>query len=69
MPLFTPFLMLPLTTITPPPPLWQQGAGIALTIATTVLFVWAAGRIFRVGLLAQGRSASVADMLRWIRIG
>jgi ABC-2 type transport system permease protein len=68
-PLFTPFVMLPLTTMTPAPPLWQQGTGIALTIAATVLFVWAAGRIFRVGLLAQGRSASLADMIRWVRIG
>lgn len=68
-PTATPFLMLPLTTIPPGPPLWQQAAGIVLTTATTVLFVWAAGRIFRVGLLMQGKSASVADMLRWVRTG
>ena len=68
-PTATPLLMLPLTTISPAPPLWQQGAGIVLTGATTVLFVWAAGRIFRVGLLMQGKSATVADMMRWVKAG
>lgn len=68
-PTLTPFLMLPLTTMSPGPPIWQQAAGIALTVATTVLVVWAAGRIFRVGLLAQGKSASVGEMIRWVRTG
>lgn len=68
-PTMTPFLMLPLSTMAPPPPLWQQTTGVVLSIATTVLFVWAAGRIFRVGLLAQGKSASFAEMIRWVRIG
>jgi ABC-2 type transport system permease protein len=68
-PTATPFLMLPLTTIAPGPPLWQQAAGIALTTATMVLFVWAAGRIFRVGLLMQGKSATFPEMIRWVRAG
>ena len=68
-PTATPFLMLPLTTIPPGPPLWQQVAGVTLTTATMVLFVWAAGRIFRVGLLMQGKSATFADMIRWVRAG
>ncbi len=68
-PILTPFLMLPLTTMSPGPPMWQQAAGIALTVATTVLVVWAAGRIFRVGLLAQGKSASIGEMIRWVRTG
>ena len=68
-PTATPFLMLPLTTISPGPPLWQQAAGIVLTTATMVLFVWAAGRIFRVGLLMQGKSATFGEMIRWVRAG
>jgi ABC-2 type transport system permease protein len=66
-PTATPFLMLPLTTIPPGPPVWQQALGVCLTAATTVGFVWAAGRIFRVGLLMQGKSATFADMVRWVR--
>lgn len=66
-PTATPFLMLPLTTIPPGPPPWQQALGVCLTVATTVAFVWAAGRIFRVGLLMQGKSATLTDMVRWVR--
>src|SRR5262249_36198520 len=68
-PTATPFLMLPLTTIPPGPPLWQQATGVVLSLSTMVFFVWAAGRIFRVGLLMQGRSASFRDMVRWVRVG
>jgi ABC-2 type transport system permease protein len=66
-PTATPFLMLPLTTIPPGPPVWQQALGLCLTAATTVPCVWAAGRIFRVGLLMQGKSGTLADMVRWVR--
>jgi ABC-2 type transport system permease protein len=66
-PTATPFVMLPLTTILPGPPVWRQMMGVVLTAATTVLFVWAAGRIFRVGLLMQGKSATMTEILRWVR--
>lgn len=63
----TPFLMLIRLAMKPGPPLWQLALGVALTIGTAMLFVWAAGRIFRVGLLMQGKGATLAEMLRWIR--
>ncbi|HYC76970.1 MAG TPA: ABC transporter permease [Planctomycetota bacterium] len=66
-PLFSPVLM-PLRLAAPPgPPWWQPPLALAATAAVTALFVWAAGRIFRVGVLAQGKGASFRDMLRWIR--
>jgi hypothetical protein len=34
-----------------------------------VLTVWAAGRIFRTGLLMQGKSATIPEMIRWVRAG
>jgi hypothetical protein len=37
--------------------------------ATVVLVVWAAGKIFRTGLLMQGKSATVGEMFRWVREG
>jgi ABC-2 type transport system permease protein len=40
---------------------------VAGAIATTVAMVWAAGRILRVGLLMQGKTANYREMWRWIR--
>ena len=40
-----------------------------LTTATSAFFVWVAGRIFRVGILMQGKSATFAEMWRWVRAG
>jgi ABC-2 type transport system permease protein len=42
---------------------------VALTLLTVFAAVWAAGKIFRTGLLMQGKSASVAEMIRWVRAG
>lgn len=62
----TPFLMLLRQSLHPPPALWQVVAGVPLTLATTVACVWAAGRIFRIGVLMQGKSANYREMLRWV---
>ena len=37
-----------------------------LTLALTFVCVYAAGRIFRVGLLMQGKGAKVGDLLKWV---
>jgi ABC-2 type transport system permease protein len=46
--------------------MWQVATAAVLTLATTAVCVWAAGRVFRVGLLMQGKSASLAQMVRWV---
>jgi ABC-2 type transport system permease protein len=66
-PTATPFLMLLRIAIPPGPPMWQVALGVALAAATSVAFVYAAGRIFRTGLLMQGKSATLGEMWRWIR--
>jgi ABC-type transporter Mla maintaining outer membrane lipid asymmetry ATPase subunit MlaF len=45
---------------------WQPALGLVLMPITTVAFDYAAGRIFRVGILMQGKGASVRDLARWI---
>ncbi|MCU1280606.1 MAG: family transporter protein, partial [bacterium] len=62
----TPLVMLLRVGLHPAPPAWQVAAGAALTLLTTAACIWAAGRVFRVGLLAQGKSASFGQMVRWI---
>jgi ABC-2 type transport system permease protein len=68
-PFATPMLMTLRMALTPAPAPWQIALGFVLTLATTALFVWAGGRIFRVGILMQGKSASFAEMIRWVRAG
>jgi ABC-2 type transport system permease protein len=65
----TPFLMLLRLMLPPGPPLWQVALGVSLTIATAVGFTYAAGRIFRTGLLMQGKAATLGEMWRWVRAG
>jgi ABC-2 type transport system permease protein len=66
-PTATPFLMLLRLAMTPPPPAWQVGLSLLLTVGTAALFVWCAGRIFRVGLLMQGKAPNLPELLKWIR--
>ena len=66
-PTFTPFVMLVRLALTPPPPMWQVALSLVLTGLATAGFIWAAGRIFRVGLLMQGKPPNLPELLRWIR--
>jgi ABC-2 type transport system permease protein len=61
----TPFLMLMRVCISPGPPLWQVLLSLVLTPLCAALFVFAAGRIFRVGLLMQGKAPTIRELLKW----
>jgi ABC-2 type transport system permease protein len=67
LPTATPFLMLLRIAIPPGPPWWQIVLAVLLTGATALFFVHAAGKIFRTGLLMQGKAASFGEMWRWVR--
>jgi ABC-2 type transport system permease protein len=69
LPTAAPFLMLLRIALQPGPPMWQVALSVTLTALATAGAVWAAGRIFRTGILMQGKSASVREMLRWVRVG
>ena len=69
LPTAAPFLMLLRIALHPGPPMWQVALSLTFTALATAGAVWAAGRIFRTGILMQGKSASVREMLRWVRVG
>jgi len=66
-PTVTPFIMMMRLAMPPGPPAWQVWLSVAIVLASTTLLVWAAGRIFRVGILMQGKAPNLPEVLRWIR--
>lgn len=64
-PPFTPMLMVLRLIVLPSMPLWQPVLGAVLVLLVTVATVYVGGRIFRVGILMQGKSAGFAQMARW----
>jgi ABC-2 type transport system permease protein len=64
-PPFTPMLMMMRISTPTAIPVWQPWVGLVGVLAFTVLSVWAAGRIFRVAILMQGRPPRVGDLVRW----
>lgn len=48
-------------------PMWQIVLSAGLMIVTTVGMIWLAGRIYKVGILMQGKRPSVPELWRWIR--
>src|SRR5262245_22497577 len=65
-PCATPMLMVARQAMPPGVPVWQPIVGAAGMLLTTLLCVWAAGRVFRVGILLMGKGASPAEMARWV---
>jgi ABC-2 type transport system permease protein len=68
-PFATPMLMVARQAVPPGVPWWQPAVGAAGVLLTTLLCVWVAGRIFRVGILLQGKGARVGDLARWVLRG
>ena len=66
-PTATPFLMLLRIMLPPGPAFWQILLSVVLTALTSVAAVYAAGKIFRTGLLMQGKAATFGEMWRWVR--
>jgi ABC-2 type transport system permease protein len=64
-PPFTPMLMLMRLSTPEGVPLWQPWLGLLGVLMCTVAAVWAGGRIFRVGILIQGKAPSLIQILKW----
>ena len=48
-------------------PFWQLGLSIVLLLATIALCVWAAAKIYRMGILMYGKNFKWKDIIKWFR--
>ncbi|MDB4755904.1 ABC transporter permease [Mariniblastus sp.] len=46
-------------------PIWQPIVGLIMMVACTLFVVHIAGRIFRVGILWQGKTPSIREVFKW----
>lgn len=64
-PPFTPILMMMRQAMPGGVPAWQPWVALAGMLIWTLITAWIASRIFRVGLLMQGKPPKIADLARW----
>jgi ABC-2 type transport system permease protein len=67
--LIPPFSIMSMMTriaVPPGPPDWQIFLSLGLNLLFTLVVVWASSRIFRIGILSQGKTPSWREMVRWI---
>lgn len=63
--IITPTLMLLRQSLPVGVPAWQPWLGLAGMLIFTVLLVFAASRVFRIGLLLQGKRPKLTEIMRW----
>ncbi len=64
-PPFTPIIMMMRQAMPGGVPAWQPWVALAGMLIWTLITTWTASRIFRVGLLMQGKPPRIADLARW----
>lgn len=65
LPPFTPLVMIMRQALPGGVPAWQPWAGLTGVLVWTAAVTWAAARIFRIGILVQGKTAKLSEMLQW----
>ena len=62
------FVMLLRMASNSPPPAWQVALSIVACAAGAVAAVWAASKVFRIGVLMYGKPPTFGTLIRWIRM-
>ena len=48
------------------PPFWQVALSVTILIATALLIIWLAARIYRVGILLYGKKVTFKELGKWL---
>lgn len=65
-PFWTPLVMVTRLAIPPTVPLWQPLVGLGGMFLMTIACIYVGGRIFRVGLLMQGKAPTYLELAKWV---
>lgn len=65
-PFWSPITMM-VRIVTQQPPFWEIALSILIGIATVILLIWLAARVYRIGMLMYGKRASIPEVIRWVR--
>jgi ABC-2 type transport system permease protein len=68
-PFSAPMLMMARLSTGAAVPFWQPLVAAVGVLLTALVCVWASGRVFRVGLLLQGKGVRFADLAKWVLRG
>lgn len=67
-PFFSPLLM-PSRMLVMSVPIWELALAYLLLVGCILLVAWAAGRVYRVGILMKGQRPNLPELVRWVRHG
>lgn len=65
-PPFSVMTMMVRVAVSPGPPEWQIALALVLNLLFAAVVVWGSSRIFRIGILSQGKAPTWRELLRWI---
>jgi ABC-2 type transport system permease protein len=65
-PFFAPFVMMMRLAVPPGPEAWEIPATLLWLALWVFVVMWAAGRVFRVGILMYGKPPRPRELLRWM---
>jgi ABC-2 type transport system permease protein len=65
-PPFTPVVMLLRQALPGGVPWWQPWLALVGVVVWSTLIVWAAARVFRIGILSQGKTPQLGELAQWV---
>jgi ABC-2 type transport system permease protein len=66
-PPITPFVMILRICADPHTPVWQIVSTLVVLWVSVAATMWAAGKVFRVGVLMYGKPPSLRELVRWVQ--